>query len=109
MISTTARLFSARASRVASARAASSWSVDNPYTGEVYAEGALSDRSAAYAQIDRSATVQRECATTSLEERVALSGRFIDAFEAYPERIAMYITRQMGKTLSMANGEITGM
>jgi len=87
----------------------SSFTVDNPYTGDVYAEVENSTAEEATALVDRSSAAQKEWARTSLEERIALCNRFMEEFEKDRDQIARDITGQMGKPLGYANGEITGM
>ena len=47
-------------------------------------------------------------AETSIEDRVALLSRFVDALESDIDRVAGDISRMMGKTLRMARGEVLG-
>lgn len=90
-------------------RFASTLAVDNPYTGETYCEVGLSNSAEMGATVDRAAAAQRTwAAETSIEERVALCGRFMEAFEADGERVAEDITGMMGKPLKYARGEIGG-
>lgn len=83
--------------------------VDNPYTGETYAEVPLSSQEEASAIVARSAAAQVEWKRTSLEERIELCNRFMDAFEQDREQVERDITGQMGKPLSFSSGEVNGM
>ncbi|MGM0577342.1 MAG: aldehyde dehydrogenase family protein [Myxococcota bacterium] len=78
----------------------------NPWSNEVALELALDDA----AEIDRKVSAAREVADewrhTPVHERVALVERFVDVVLAEHEEVARAITRQMGKPISQARGEI---
>jgi acyl-CoA reductase-like NAD-dependent aldehyde dehydrogenase len=83
-----------------------SFRIDNPYTGEIVAERRFLSPSEIGRLVERAARAQRAWARTALAERVALCERFCAAFEQDGERIATEITRQMGKPLQQARGEV---
>src|SRR4051812_7605580 len=83
-----------------------SFRVDNPYTGEIVAERRFLSPGEVGRLVERAASAQRAWARTALAERVALCERFCAAFEQDGERIATEITRQMGKPLQQARGEV---
>ena len=84
--------------------------VDNPYSGEAYAEVRLSTTAEALEQVDSAAAAQRAWAhETTVEERVALVQRFMAAFDDDRDRIAADISGQMGKPKHHALGEVRGM
>lgn len=84
-------------------------SVDDPYTGEEAARVELLETVDVVGQVVRAREVQRSwAAEASLEERVALCGRFLDALEADGERVAAEISRCMGKPIGAARGEVRG-
>lgn len=83
--------------------------VDDPYTGETAVTVELADRAAIDRTLDRAREAARAFRRTTVEERVALCDRALAAFEARIEDVAKDITRQMGKPLSQARGEVKGM
>lgn len=83
--------------------------VDNPYTGETYAEVELAETAEALEVVESSAVAQKAWAKTTLDERIGLCKRFMEAFEADRDQIAADITGQMGKPLHYAYGEMGGM
>ena len=91
-------------------RCASSFVVDNPYTGEVHGEWGLSSTAAARELVARSAAAQRAWyGETSLGERVAVCERLIEVFTAAESDVAADISGSMGKPVAHAKGEINGM
>lgn len=83
--------------------------IDNPFTGDVAAQLEPTDAAALGQTLDRAKNASKAIAAMSVDERVALSARALEKFEARQEEIAQDITRQMGKPLSQARGEIGGM
>ena len=83
--------------------------VDDPFT----LEAACTVDMASAADVDRvldSATrAARDAKHTSLEERRALCLRALEKMEARTDEIASDISRMMGKPLSQARGELSGM
>ncbi len=80
--------------------------VDDPFTGEVACELPLATEAEAMAAVDRAATAQRAWAGVPVGERAALVLRFCEALVARREEIAREISRQMGKPLAEARGEV---
>jgi len=80
--------------------------VDDPFTGEVACELPLATESEAMAAVDRAASAQRAWARVPVRERAALVLRFAEAMVARREEVARDITRQMGKPLAEARGEV---
>jgi acyl-CoA reductase-like NAD-dependent aldehyde dehydrogenase len=104
------RLCTARSSFACNTRRSSVLAVDNPFTGETYVEVPVESAEETVRKVERSAAAQRVfAAETSLEDRIALCARFMEAFEADKERIAQDITGQMGKPFHNALGEVRGM
>src|SRR5207237_7192653 len=80
--------------------------IDDPYRGDVVAERKLLTAGEVEAVVARAARAQHAWARTAVGDRVALCERFCAAFEQDGERIAAEITRQMGKPLQQARGEV---
>ncbi len=80
--------------------------VDNPFTGETACELPVADRAAAFAAVERGAAAQEAWADSSVADRAALVLRFADAFVADRDRVALEITRTMGKPLGQARAEV---
>ena len=80
--------------------------VDDPFTGEVAFELPLATEAEAMAAVDRAAAAQRAWAGVPVPERAALVQRFAEALVARREEIAREISRQMGKPLAEARGEV---
>jgi acyl-CoA reductase-like NAD-dependent aldehyde dehydrogenase len=85
------------------------FTVDNPYTGDTACTVPTTDEAALSRVLDDARKAARELARMSVEERIALCDRALAKFEARTEEIAGDITRQMGKPLSQARGEVGGM
>jgi acyl-CoA reductase-like NAD-dependent aldehyde dehydrogenase len=83
--------------------------VDDPFTGEVACTVEQADDATLDRTLDRAQAAARAFRTTTVEERVALADRALAAFEKRAEEIASDITKQMGKPLSQARGEVKGM
>ncbi|HVH45705.1 MAG TPA: aldehyde dehydrogenase family protein [Labilithrix sp.] len=83
--------------------------VDNPYTGEIACTVPTTDEAALSRILDEARKAAQELARLSIEERVALCDRALAKLEARTEEVATDITRQMGKPLSQARGEVSGM
>lgn len=83
--------------------------IDNPYTGDV----AVSIPPTSSAELDqtlaRARSAVRALSAMSVSERVQLVLRACEAMEKRTDEIARDITRQMGKPLSQARGEVGGM
>lgn len=80
--------------------------VDDPFSGEIVAEIPLLSPEAARATVERVAAVQRRWSRTPISERIALCNAFVEAFAAKGEAIALEVSRQMGKPLAQARGEV---
>ena len=80
--------------------------IDDPYRGDVVAERKSLTAGEIEGVVARAARAQHAWARTALGDRVALCERFCAAFEQDGERIATEITRQMGKPLQQARGEV---
>lgn len=87
----------------------SSHTVDNPYTGDV----AVTLEQTTSAQLDDVLEKARSAAKVlramSVKDRVKLVLRACEMMEKRTDEIARDITRQMGKPLSQAKGEVGGM
>jgi acyl-CoA reductase-like NAD-dependent aldehyde dehydrogenase len=80
--------------------------VDDPFTGELACELPLATEAEGMAAVDRAAAAQRAFARTSVRERAALVTRFAEALRARREEVARDISRQMGKPIREARGEV---
>jgi acyl-CoA reductase-like NAD-dependent aldehyde dehydrogenase len=82
--------------------------LDDPFTGQSFDVPTTSEP-----ELDRTLEAarkaSRELARMSVEERVAIADRALTKMEARADAIAEDITRQMGKPLSQARGEVKGM
>jgi acyl-CoA reductase-like NAD-dependent aldehyde dehydrogenase len=83
--------------------------VDDPFTGETACTVPMADEATIGKVLDRAREAARAIRKMSVEERIALCDRALTAFEARAEDIAKDITKQMGKPLSQARGEVKGM
>ena len=106
-------LLAPRARRGASTLAADgsyAVAVDNPYSGETYCEVGYKTSAEALAAADAAAAAQRAwAAETTVEQRVAVCAKFMEAIKADADRIANDISGMMGKPVAHARGEIGGM
>lgn len=85
----------------------STLSVTNPYSGEAeYLVPVISEAEALQA-VDASARTQKAWQRTLLPERKQLVERFISSFDS--GQAAIDISKQMGKPLGQAQGEVKGM
>jgi acyl-CoA reductase-like NAD-dependent aldehyde dehydrogenase len=83
--------------------------VDDPFTGENATSVPVADEATIGQTLDRAREAARVLRKLAIEERIALCDRALTAFEARAEEVAKDITRQMGKPLSQARGEVKGM
>jgi acyl-CoA reductase-like NAD-dependent aldehyde dehydrogenase len=83
--------------------------VDNPFTGDVAASVEPTSPAQLDAVLERARKASRALRAMSVEERVKLVLRACEAMEKRTDAIARDITRQMGKPLSQARGEVGGM
>ena len=80
--------------------------VDDPFSGGVACELPLATEPEAMAAVDRASAAQRAWARVPVRERAALVLRFGEALLARREEVARDITRQMGKPIAEARGEV---
>ncbi len=83
--------------------------VDDPFTGENATSVPMADDATIGQTLDRAREAARAIRKLPIDERIALCDRALTAFEARAEEIAKDITKQMGKPLSQARGEVKGM
>lgn len=83
--------------------------VDDPFTGEIAVAIEEDDQAAIDGVLDRAQDIARELRSMTVDERVALTDRALARMTAEADAIAADITRQMGKPLAQARGEIDGM
>jgi len=88
---------------------AATHSVDDPFTGENATTVPVADEQAISRTLDRARAAAAALRKLSIDERIALCDRALAAFEAAAEDVARDITKQMGKPLSQARGEVKGM
>jgi len=79
-----------------------------PIDGSVYVERALADGAAIEKALKAARKAQSEWRSVPVEERGRLISRAVDAFVARGSEIAEEITRQMGRPIAHAPGEIRG-
>lgn len=82
--------------------------VDNPFTGETAVSLPCHTLQEALSALAQAHAVQREWTRTTLKERLALTERFLAAWDERAGQTAEEVTRQMGKPLSQAQGEVKG-
>jgi acyl-CoA reductase-like NAD-dependent aldehyde dehydrogenase len=87
-------------------RGAPTLRVDDPFTGETVCELPLATEAEALAAVDRGAAAFRAWSRAPVAERVQLVRRFCDALTARSEEVARDISRQMGKPIGEARGEV---
>ena len=83
--------------------------VDDPFTGENATSVTMADEATIGKTLDRAREAARAIRKLPIDERIALCDRALTAFEARAEEIAKDVTKQMGKPLSQARGEVKGM
>ncbi len=83
--------------------------VDDPFTGETAVTIDQADDAEIGKVLDAAQRAARELRRMTVEERVALCDRALARMEESAASIAADITRQMGKPLSQASGEVKGM
>mmetsp|Transcript_18695 Transcript_18695/g.24411 ORF Transcript_18695/g.24411 Transcript_18695/m.24411 type:complete len:498 (+) Transcript_18695:151-1644(+) len=93
----------------ARAFSSSSMTVDNPFTGEVCAEIPLLSSEEVKGLSVKSKSVQKEWSKVPLEKRLEVCRSFMQYFLDNKETVATEISNQMGKPLSQAIGEISGL
>ena len=89
-----------------SSTAASSWKVDNPYTGAVQCEVPLHPAASLPSLLSLASTTQRSWSSSPLSDRQSLVLAFADRLAANKARVAADITNCMGKPISQALGEV---
>ncbi len=83
--------------------------VDNPFSGEPACSVDVADGAAIDRCLDAARGAARTVRSMSVDDRIALCDRALRHFEARVEEVAHDITRQMGKPLAQARGEVSGM
>ncbi|MDQ3266014.1 MAG: aldehyde dehydrogenase family protein [Myxococcota bacterium] len=83
--------------------------VDNPYTGDLAASVETTTPAQLDAVLDKARAAHRALRAMTVPQRVRLVLRACEAMERRTEEIALDITRQMGKPLTQARGEVGGM
>ncbi len=83
--------------------------VDNPYTGDLAASVEPTTPAQLEAVLDKARAAHRALRAMTVPQRVQLVLRACEAMERRAGEIALDITRQMGKPLSQARGEVGGM
>ena len=83
--------------------------VDNPFTLDTAVTVELAEASDVNRVLDAATAAARDARHTAVKDRVALCERALAEMESKSEDIARDITRMMGKPLSQAKGEVSGM
>ena len=81
----------------------------SPIDNSVYVERRLATDPEIESALTLARRAQRAWRSVSLAERAALLNKFCDAFESQREVLAHELTRQMGRPIRYAPGEINGM
>lgn len=81
-------------------------SLINPYTETAFDEVETTSPDALNGMVDAARATQRDWRHTDFAERMLLCSRFVEAFRAEKEAIARDVTRQMGKPITQARGEV---
>lgn len=81
----------------------------SPIDGSVYVERELASPTDIDNTLSQAANVQQEWRQLAVSERVAYCSRFVDAFVADSAAISEEITRQMGRPIRSAPGEVAGL
>jgi acyl-CoA reductase-like NAD-dependent aldehyde dehydrogenase len=85
------------------------WNLVNPATEKVFGTVEPTSDAELHSTLARMHAAQERWLDTPVETRVAACRQFIDAFRSNKERVALDITRQMGKPLRQARGEVDTM
>jgi acyl-CoA reductase-like NAD-dependent aldehyde dehydrogenase len=85
------------------------WTLVNPATGRPFREVALTPPEEVEAIVARARAAQRAWRDVPVAERVRVVRQMVPAFQAQADRVALEITRQMGKPLRQARNEIATM
>ncbi|TFH19952.1 MAG: aldehyde dehydrogenase family protein, partial [Myxococcales bacterium] len=80
--------------------------VDDPANGDTAAELELAGPEEVVALAGAAVSAGRALASMSVPERIVVCESFIARFEADADRIARDVTRQMGKPVAQARGEV---
>jgi len=84
-------------------------SITNPWTGATALTLALDDEAAIDAHVASARAAAHTWGTTTLDERLGLVERFLAVAASERDEIALSITRQMGKPVAEARGEVETM
>ena len=84
-------------------------SIDDPFTGETATTVEVTSDADLDRMLDRAREAAKALRRMSVEERIALCERALAAFEKRTDAIGADITKQMGKPLAQAKGEVGGM
>lgn len=85
------------------------FTLDDPFTGDVACSLEETTPEALDRLLDQAQAAARDARRTSVDQRIALADKALAAFEARTDEIAADISKQMGKPLSQAKGEVSGM
>ena len=88
------------------AATSATFTVENPATGESFAEVAAGSAEDAARALDAAANAQKEWARTSARERSDILRRAFDLVHERAEEFATLMTLEMGKSLAEARGEV---
>jgi acyl-CoA reductase-like NAD-dependent aldehyde dehydrogenase len=85
------------------------WTLVNPATGRPFRDVVLTEPAELAGIVERARAAQAAWCRTPVAERVRIVQQMVPAFRAQADRVALEITRQMGKPLRQARNEITTM
>lgn len=82
--------------------------VDNPYTGEIFCEVPMQNKDDVSNAVSMARMAHMEWRETSLQDRLDLCERFLEAMESMRDQIADEVSGMMGKPRHQAYGEFGG-
>ncbi len=88
---------------------ATTWSIVNPATGEVYRSIEPTGDSELERILERMRAAQPEWRDAPIEQSAEVCRRFVDVFRSMKDAVALDITRQMGKPLAQSLREVDTM
>lgn len=89
--------------------APAAWTLINPATEEPFRTIEATSASELERILNRMRAAQRAWREAPLEERLRIAGQFVEVFRGMKERVALDITRQMGKPVVQARREVDTM
>jgi acyl-CoA reductase-like NAD-dependent aldehyde dehydrogenase len=88
---------------------ASTWQLINPATEKVFQSVEPTPETELEPILSRMRAAQRDWREVPVAQRVAICRAFVDHFRSMKEQVALDLTRQMGKPIGQARGEVNTM